>query len=38
MRKDNKHIKTSFGKRKGSKSKKRYRPKDKQVKKSVRQG
>ena len=38
MRKDTNHVKTSFGKRKGGKSKKRYSPKDKQVKKSVGQG
>jgi hypothetical protein len=38
MRKDTNHVKTNFGKRKGGKAKKRYSPKDKQVKKSVGQG
>jgi hypothetical protein len=38
MRKDTNSNKINFGKRKGGKAKKRYSPKDKQVKKSVGQG
>jgi hypothetical protein len=38
MRKDTTSNKINFGKRKGGKAKKRYSPKDKQVKKSVGQG
>jgi hypothetical protein len=38
MRKDTNSNKVNFGKRKGGKAKKRYSPKDKQVKKSVGQG
>jgi len=38
MRKDTNSNKVNFGKRKGGKPKKRYSPKDKQVKKSVGQG
>ena len=38
MRKDTNHAKTSFGKRRGGKAKKRYSPKDKRVKQSRGQG
>jgi hypothetical protein len=38
MRKDTNHNKTSFGKRRGGKAKKRYSPKDKRVKPNVGQG
>ncbi len=38
MRKDTNHAKTSFGKRKGGKAKKRKSGKDKNVKKYVGQG
>jgi hypothetical protein len=38
MRKETNSNKVNFGKRKGGKAKKRYSPKDKQVKKSVGQG
>jgi hypothetical protein len=38
MRKDTNHNKTSFGKRRGGKAKKRYSPKDKRVSKYRGQG
>jgi hypothetical protein len=38
MRKDTNHNKTSFGKRRGGKAKKRYSPKDKRVSKYKGQG
>ncbi len=38
MRKDTNHVKTSFGKRKGGKAKKRYSPKDKRTSKYRGQG